>query len=310
MASSQLKKSWKVWGNKKGREQNSSHLFEIENCSHLFEIEIYVLRLRTPLKMFVFNKSRLMFVGLGIRKYLFSDPCLLLIAVWWMAKFVGHMLCFEGVKKKLNGTTDLDIFFEIYTFWTSERGCFLLVAWPAGLQSLTFEADFDQTFFFEGSNDFEPGRVWRLHDGFFFLWTAIQIFEHTLLKRCAHAGPTAQARTLPTLLVCVCVFFVSLIICLQWRLDLDFYMQIWGLELRSCIILSYDVNSFCGAQGTERMDWWDRVDTTLSFAASISWDFFPNVSSWEWTRKTWRRWGQEGREHRRFAWNEAVHPEW
>ena len=42
---------------------------------------------------------------------------------------------------------------------------------------------------------------------FFFLWTAIQILEHTLLKRCAHAGPTAQARTLPTLLVCVCVFF-------------------------------------------------------------------------------------------------------
>ena len=42
---------------------------------------------------------------------------------------------------------------------------------------------------------------------FFFLWTAIQIFEHTLLKRCAHAGPTAQARTLPTLLVCVCVCF-------------------------------------------------------------------------------------------------------
>ena len=113
-------------------------------------------------------------------------------------------------------------------------------------------------FFFEGSNDFEPGRVWRLHVFVFFLWTAIQIFEHTLLKRCAHAGPTAQARTLPTLLVCVCVcvFFVSLIICLQWRLDLDFYMQIWGLELRSCIILSYDVNSFCGAQGTERMDWW------------------------------------------------------
>lgn len=43
-----------------------------------------------------------------------------------------------------------------------------------------------------------------------------------------------------------CFFFV-------W-LDLDVYMQIWGLELRSCTILSYDVNSFCGAQGTERMD--------------------------------------------------------
>ena len=34
----------------------------------------------------------------------------------------------------------------------------------------------------------------------------MRFLEHTLLKRCAHAGPTAQARTLPTLLVCVCFF--------------------------------------------------------------------------------------------------------
>ena len=106
----------------------------------------------------------------------------------------------------MNGTTDLDIFFEIYTFWTSERGCFLLVAWPAGLQSLTFEADFDQTFFLRGQMilSLEGCGGYMM---FFFLWRAIQIFEHTLLKRCAHAGPTAQVRTLPTLLVCVCFFF-------------------------------------------------------------------------------------------------------
>lgn len=60
-----------------------------------------------------------------------------------------------------------------------------------------FGADFDQTFFFEGSNDFEPGRVWRLHE----------ISLNTHCSSAVHMPGRLLKRACYLHCWCVCVFF-------------------------------------------------------------------------------------------------------